>query len=85
MYMDNEILETLNEIRKARQKMMARQEEALQFLRDEAEKSTRIREEAILLQKQAVERSKRIAYLAVPLIFICAGMIVYLMIQYRIF
>lgn len=83
--MEEKILETLKKIRQAQLDMMAMQEETLQFLQDEAEKSKKIREEAILLQKQAVERAKRIGYLGFPLILICAGMIIYLMIRYRIF
>ncbi len=83
--MEKEILETLKALRQAQLDMMAKQEEVLQFLRAEAEKSTKIREEAILLQKQAVERAKRIGYFALPLILICAGLIAYLIIKYRIF
>jgi hypothetical protein len=83
--MEKEILETLKELRQTQLDMIARQEEAFQFLRDEAEKSTKIREEAILLQKQAVARAKRIGYFALPLILICAGLIVYMILKYRIF
>ena len=83
--MEKEILETLTGLHQSQQDMISKQEETLQFLRDESEKSTKIREEAILLQKQAVERAKRIGYFAFPLILICAGMIAYLIIKYRIF
>jgi hypothetical protein len=82
--MENEILETLKEMREAQKELMAKQEEAIQFLRDEAEKSKKIREEAIALQRQAMERAKRISYIAVPLILICAGLILYLLLKYRI-
>jgi hypothetical protein len=83
--MEKDILEMLKDLRRTQLDMVAKQEEALQFLRDEAEKSKKIREEAILLQKQAVERAKRIGYFAFPLILVCAGMIVYLILRYRIF
>ena len=83
--MEKEILQTLKEVHRSQQDLLARQEKTLQFLRDESEKSTKIREEAIRLQKQAVERARRIGYFALPLILICAGMIAYLVIKYRIF
>lgn len=82
--MEKEILETLKELCRNQQDMIAKQKETLQFFQDESEKSTKIREETILLQKQAVERAKRIGYLAFPLILICAALIVYLIIKYRV-
>lgn len=82
---DREILETLREMRQSQQAMLAKQEEALAFLRTQAEHSTRLGEEAIQLQRVAVERARKITWIAVPGILLCVFLIVYLSVKYRIF
>jgi len=85
MAVEKEALEILKEVREAQKEITAKQDELVQLLRGEAEKSKKIREEAIALQRQAMQRAKRISYITVPLILICAGLILYLLVKYRIF
>jgi len=84
MAVEKEALEILKEVREAQKEMTAKQDELVQLLRSEAENSKKIREEAIALQRQAMQRAKRISYITVPLILICAGLILYLLVKYRI-
>lgn len=80
---EQEILATLREIRDAQLEAAARQREALDILKANAERAASIGEESIALQRQAVERAKRIGAFALPAILICIGLLAYLLIRYN--
>ena len=64
--------------------MLARQEETLDFVQQEAEKAGRIRDEAIAIQRSAMVRVRRIGYLAAPAIGLCVFLLIYLIVKYRV-
>ncbi len=61
------------------------QQESLRFLRERYEQDARIRDESLSLQRSAVERFRKLSYVVLPLIVLCVGLIVWLMVRYRMF
>lgn len=61
------------------------QEDALRFLRERHEHDAKVRDESVSLQRNAVERFRKISYVILPLVALCLGLIVWLMVRYRIF
>ena len=72
------------ESRQLLEQIAAKQDEMLQYLKEEGAKSKKIREEAIALQKRAMENAKRIGVFAFTGILLCIALIVYLSAKYRI-
>jgi t-SNARE complex subunit (syntaxin) len=82
--MSDEILRVLEEIKQQQKAAAARQEEALAFLRTEAEAARRVRDEALAMQRTATARVRRIGVFAFAGIVMCIVLIVYLVSKYRI-
>ena len=61
------------------------QQESLRFLRERYEHDARIRDESVALQRSAVERFRKLGYVVLPLVALCVGLIVWLMVRYRMF
>ncbi|RPJ47892.1 MAG: hypothetical protein EHM16_04415 [Betaproteobacteria bacterium] len=61
------------------------QQEGLRFLRERYEQDARIRDESVSLQRSAVARFRKLGYVVLPLIALCVGLIVWLMVRYRMF
>jgi predicted ATPase len=61
------------------------QQESLRFLRERYEQDARIRDESVSLQRSAVERFRKLSYVVLPLVALCVGLIVWLMVRYRMF
>ena len=82
--MEREIVELLGSINRSQQQIIAGQREAMEFLRAEAETTRAVRAKAFAVQRAAVTRAKRVLALVVPLIAVCAFLVVYLITKYRI-
>ncbi len=82
--MSDEILRILEEMRQQQREAAARQEQALAFLRAEAETAHRVREEALAMQRAATDRVRRVGVFAFAGIVLCIVLIVYLVSKYRI-
>ncbi|GEM_PF-1664392 len=85
------MLETLKDMRQTQKKMLARQElalakqdEALKFLKMQTEQAARISRESVGLQRLAVERVKRISLFVIPAILLCLFLIGYLISKYHL-
>jgi hypothetical protein len=76
------IRELLVEIRDNQRLALQRQEEHLAIAREQIERSRGQVQESIDLQRQAIERVKTISKIAIPGIFICIVLIVYLVVRY---
>ena len=61
------------------------QQEALVFLRERHDKDAKVRDESVALQRSAVERFRKLSYVVLPLVAVCLGLIVWLMVRYRMF
>ena len=61
------------------------QQEGLRFLRERYEQDARIRDESVSLQRSTVARFRKLSYVVLPLIALCVGLIVWLMVRYRMF
>ena len=78
----NAILGLLTEIRDNQQESLRRQQEHLDIAKEQIERSRAQVEESIALQRQAIDKVKKISRIAVPGVFLCIGLIVYLMVRY---
>lgn len=61
------------------------QQESLRFLRERYEHDAKVRDESVSLQRNAVERFRKLSYVVLPLIALCVGLILWLMVRYRMF
>jgi len=59
------------------------QEDSLRYLRERYEQDAKVRDESVTLQRAAVERFRKISFFILPLVVICLGLIIWLMVRYR--
>lgn len=76
------IIQLLTEIRDNQKLSLQRQEEHLAIAREQMDRARKQVEESIGLQRQAIERVKKISRIAIPMLFLCVGLIVYLLVRY---
>ena len=79
---DDEIKELLKEIRDNQKLSLQRQEEHLDIARQQVERASKQVNESIELQKVAIARAKQVARIAIPGIFLCIALIIYLVVVY---
>ncbi|MCB1195155.1 hypothetical protein KDK77_03130 [bacterium] len=82
--MEPDISNRLNQLESSQKNIMGKLDELSRFLHEQADKTHKIREESIALQRKAIERAKRISAFAIPVLFLCVALIVYLLVKYRI-
>jgi|GEM_PF-2177247 len=61
------------------------QQETLYFLRERHDRDAKIRGESVALQRSAVDRFRNLGHVVLPPVAICLGLIVWLMVRYRMF
>jgi len=79
MNTNEELKDILIEIRDNQQKALQQQQEHLEIAKKQFERSNNQVSESIGLQKQAMARFKLISMIAIPIILLCIGLIIYLM------
>lgn len=79
MNTNEELKQILIEIRNNQQKALQQQQEHLDIAKKQLERSNNQVSESIDLQKQAMARFKLISMIAIPIILLCIGLIIYLM------
>jgi len=84
MSREDEIVQLLTDVRDTQREATARQREHLELARAEAERMRRIAEESVALQRSAIERMKRVSRIVVPIIVVLIGLVVWLIVKYRI-
>jgi t-SNARE complex subunit (syntaxin) len=84
MSREDEIVQLLTDIRDMQRETAARQREHVEIARAEAERMRRTAEESVALQRSAVERARSIGRIVLPLILALMGLVVWLIVKYRI-
>ena len=79
---DKEIKQLLTEIRDNQKLALKRQEEHLELTRIQVDRAGSQVKESIALQKEAMDRFKRVGRVVFPLILLCIGLIIYLIVRY---
>lgn len=79
MNTEEELKQILIEIRDNQHKALQQQRDHLEIARKQLERSNTQVNESIGLQKQAMARFKLISMIAIPIILLCIGLIIYLM------
>ena len=80
---DDELKQLLVEIRDNQLLLsLQKQEELLEVARQQIERARTQVTESIELQKVAIERAKSVARIAIPGVFLCIALIVYLIVTY---
>ena len=79
---NEEIKQLLTEIRDNQKLALKRQEEHLELTRIQVDRAGSQVKESIALQKEAMDRFKRVGRIVFPLILLCIGLIVYLILRY---
>lgn len=79
MNSNEELKEILMEIRDNQQKALQQQQEHLEIAKKQLDRSNNQVSESIDLQRQAMARFKLISMIAIPIILVCIGLIIYLM------
>ena len=79
MNSNEELKEILMEIRDNQQKALQQQQEHLEIAKKQLDRSNNQVSESIDLQRQAMARFKLISLIAIPIILVCIGLIIYLM------
>ncbi len=82
MSCDNEIKAPLVEIRDNQRRSLAHQEEHLSITREQMERANRQVNDSLVMQKAAIDRAKQLTRIVIPVIALCIGMIVYLIVNY---
>jgi type VI protein secretion system component VasF len=77
-----EIVSLLREIRDIHREAAKSQQEALAFMRAQAEETKARVDRSISLQEVSVQRQKGIQWIALPVIVICLGLVAYLLFKY---
>ena len=77
-----QILETLREIRDGQREMMALMRAQKELAEEQLQKSQQRIEESMGLQRLALQRQKSITLIAVPAILACIAAIAYLVLRY---
>ena len=77
-------MQLLTDIRDTQRESVARQREHVDIARAEAERMRRTAEESVALQRSAVERARNIGRIVLPLILALMGLVVWLIVKYRI-
>lgn len=81
---DDEILELLRRIERNQQAALQVQREQLALAASQLERSGRSIEESLALQRVAVARQAQVRNVALPLILALVGLLVYLVLKWRI-
>jgi len=84
MSREDEIAQLLTDLRDGQRQALVQQREHLELARAEAERMRRISEESVALQRTAIERMKRVSRFVVPIIVVLIGLLVWLIVKYRI-
>jgi hypothetical protein len=84
MSRDDEIVQLLTDLRDGQREALACQREQLELARAEAERMRRIAAESVALQRNAIDRAKGIGRIVLPLIVLLIGLVVWLIVKYRI-
>lgn len=79
---DEDIKQLLTEIRDNQKLALKRQEEHLELTRTQVDRAGSQVNQSIALQKEAMDRFKRVGRIIFPLILLCIGLIVYLIVRY---
>ena len=79
---DEEIKQLLTDIRDKQKLALKRQEEHLELTRIQVDRAGSQVKESIALQKEAMDRFKRVGRIVFPLILLCIGLIIYLILRY---
>ncbi len=79
---NSQVLALLTEIRDQQKVALDRQKEHLELARDQVERSRNQVDESIGLQRHAMDRIKQISIIVIPLILLCVGLIVYLVLRF---
>ncbi len=82
MSCDNEIKAPLVEIRDNQRRSLEHQEEHLSITREQMERANRQVNDSLVMQKAAIDRAKQLTRIVIPVIALCIGMIVYLIVNY---
>ncbi len=82
MSSDTEVRQILVEIRDNQRESLRRQEEHLDIARKQLERSNTQVSESIELQKEAVAKARQIGRVALPAIFLCIALLIYLIVRY---
>jgi len=77
-----EIKALLSEIRDNQRIALERQAEQLAVAREQLERARGQVAESLALQKQAMQRFKSLSWIVLPLVALCVGLIVYLIVRY---
>ena len=77
-----QILETLREIRDGQREMLALMNAQKALAEEQLQKSQHRIDESLGLQRQALQRQKSVTRLAIPGILACIAAIVYLVVRY---
>ena len=82
MSSDTEVRQILVEIRDNQRESLRRQEEHLDIARKQLERSNTQISESIELQKEAVAKARQIGRVALPAVFLCIALVIYLIVRY---
>lgn len=82
MSIEQEVKEILLEIRDNQRESLRRQQEHLDIARQQLERAKRQIDESIRLQKEAMARARAVGRVVLPVLILCVGLIVYLIVRY---
>ncbi len=82
MSCDDEIKALMVDIRDNQRRSLEHQEEHLSITREQMERANRQVTESLVMQKAAIDRAKQLTRIVIPVIALCIGMIVYLIVNY---
>ncbi len=82
MSCDDEIKALMVDIRDNQRRSLEHQEEHLSITREQMERANRQVNDSLVMQKAAIDRAKQLTRIVIPVIVLCIGMIVYLIVNY---
>ncbi len=82
MSCDDEIKALMVDIRDNQRRSLEHQEEHLSITREQMERANRQVNDSLVMQKAAIDRAKQLTRIVIPVIALCIGMIVYLIVNY---
>jgi hypothetical protein len=81
---DERIIELLTRVEQNQRKVLEAQQQHLQIAQAQLDRSNKTIEESIQLQRTAVARQVQVIRFALPLVVVLIGLIVYLMLKWRV-
>ncbi len=78
----SDLIKLLEEIRDNQRLSLQRQEEHLAVAREQIERSRKQVDESVALQREAVARFRNGARLVLPILLLCVGALIYLLVRY---